>query len=145
MTPGRSMKAASSHQKHPPAKMAVARPGAGACAAARTTLNKRPNPNAPSSLKGSSPSPSKPGRAGFDSARTGSFWIEVVSNPNAGIVRNSLETPAGPAEGAMRFQTRAVHAGRKPDPATGTLAPPIHLSTTFEHGPAGARPPGDMY
>ncbi len=45
----------------------------------------------------------------------------------------------------MRFQTRAVHAGGKPDPATGAIAPPIHLSTTFEHGPAGERPAGYMY
>ena len=37
----------------------------------------------------------------------------------------------------MRFETRAVHAGGDPDPATGAIAPPIHLSTTFEHGPAG--------
>jgi cystathionine gamma-synthase len=31
----------------------------------------------------------------------------------------------------MRFQTRAVHAGHRIDPATGAVAPPIHLSTTF--------------
>jgi cystathionine gamma-synthase len=36
----------------------------------------------------------------------------------------------------MRIETIAVHAGSEPDPATGALAPPIHLSTTFEHGPA---------
>jgi cystathionine gamma-synthase len=41
--------------------------------------------------------------------------------------------------------TRAVHAGGKPDPATGAIAPPIHLSTTFEHGPAGEIPLGYMY
>ena len=45
----------------------------------------------------------------------------------------------------MRFETRAVHAGGEPDPATGAIAPPIHLSTTFEHGPAGERPAGFMY
>ncbi len=45
----------------------------------------------------------------------------------------------------MRFQTRAVHAGGKPDPATGAIAPPIHLSTTFEHGPAAETPRGYMY
>ena len=37
----------------------------------------------------------------------------------------------------MKFETRAVHAGGAPDPTTGAIAPPIHLSTTFEHGPAG--------
>jgi cystathionine gamma-synthase len=41
--------------------------------------------------------------------------------------------------------TRAVHAGGKPDPATGAIAPPIHLSTTFEHGPAAETPLGYMY
>jgi cystathionine gamma-synthase len=45
----------------------------------------------------------------------------------------------------MRFETLAVHAGAERDPATGSLAPPIHLSTTFEHGPAGERPHGWMY
>ena len=36
----------------------------------------------------------------------------------------------------MNIETIAVHAGGEPDPATGAIAPPIHLSTTFEHGPA---------
>ena len=45
----------------------------------------------------------------------------------------------------MRFETLAVHAGGERDPATGSVAPPIHLSTTFEHGPAGERPHGWMY
>src|ERR1700694_4917048 len=46
---------------------------------------------------------------------------------------------------AMRFETIAVHAGGKPDPATGSIAPPIHLSTTFEHGPAAEAPHGYLY
>jgi cystathionine gamma-synthase len=45
----------------------------------------------------------------------------------------------------MRFETIAIHAGGGSDPATGALAPPIHLSTTFEHGPAGERPHGYQY
>jgi len=45
----------------------------------------------------------------------------------------------------MRFETRAVHAGGKPDPATGAVSPPIHLSTTFEHGPAAETPLGYIY
>jgi cystathionine gamma-synthase len=46
----------------------------------------------------------------------------------------------------MRFETRAVHAGGDPDPATGAIAPPLHFSTTFEHGPAGEpRPAGHIY
>jgi cystathionine gamma-synthase len=35
----------------------------------------------------------------------------------------------------MRFETIAVHAGHEPDPATGAVAPPIHLSTTFAREP----------
>jgi cystathionine gamma-synthase len=32
---------------------------------------------------------------------------------------------------ALGFDTRAVHAGQEPDPATGAVVPPISLSTTF--------------
>ena len=42
----------------------------------------------------------------------------------------------------MSFETLAVHAGAEPDPATGAVAPPIHLSTTFEHGPEARGPAG---
>jgi cystathionine gamma-synthase len=31
----------------------------------------------------------------------------------------------------MKFETRVVHAGHRIDPATGSVAPPIYLSTTF--------------
>ncbi|HSR64342.1 MAG TPA: PLP-dependent transferase [Xanthomonadaceae bacterium] len=41
--------------------------------------------------------------------------------------------------------TLAVHAGAEPDPETGAVAPPIHLSTTFRHGPAGERIAGYEY
>ena len=41
--------------------------------------------------------------------------------------------------------TLAVHAGNEPDPATGAVAPPIHLATTFRHGPAGERVAGYEY
>jgi cystathionine gamma-synthase len=33
----------------------------------------------------------------------------------------------------MRLETTAVHAAGHVDPETGAVAPPIHLSTTFEH------------
>lgn len=36
----------------------------------------------------------------------------------------------------MRLETIAVHAGGEIDSETGALAPPLYLSTTFEHGPA---------
>lgn len=45
----------------------------------------------------------------------------------------------------MRPETLAVHAGAAPDVATGAVAPPIHLSTTFAHGPAGERVAGYEY
>jgi cystathionine gamma-synthase len=45
----------------------------------------------------------------------------------------------------MKLETTLVHAGAEVDPATGALAPPIHLSTTFEHGPAGELPHGFIY
>jgi len=36
------------------------------------------------------------------------------------------------------METKAVHAGRRVDPATGAVTPPIHLSTTFERdAPSG--------
>ena len=50
----------------------------------------------------------------------------------------AARTPLHPA-------TLAVHAGAEPDAATGALAPPIHLATTFKHGPAGERIAGYEY
>lgn len=41
--------------------------------------------------------------------------------------------------------TLAVHAGNHADPATGAVAPPIHLATTFRHGPGGERIAGYEY
>jgi len=41
--------------------------------------------------------------------------------------------------------TLAVHAGAEPDAETGAVAPPIHLATTFRHGPAGERIAGYEY
>lgn len=46
---------------------------------------------------------------------------------------------------APALETLAVHAGARPDPATGALAPPLHLATTFQHGPAGERVAGYQY
>jgi cystathionine gamma-synthase len=39
----------------------------------------------------------------------------------------------------MRIETVAVHAGGNSDGATGAVAPPIHLSTTFRQGPDAER------
>lgn len=45
----------------------------------------------------------------------------------------------------MRQETRAVHAGRRVDPATGAVTAPIHLSTTFERAADGGYPMGFSY
>jgi cystathionine gamma-synthase len=45
----------------------------------------------------------------------------------------------------MNLETKAVHAGRTTDPATGAIAPPIHLSTTFERDPDGDYSRGYSY
>jgi cystathionine gamma-synthase len=37
----------------------------------------------------------------------------------------------------MRIETVAVHAARSVDPATGAVAVPIHLATTFERDADG--------
>jgi len=45
----------------------------------------------------------------------------------------------------MRIETLAIHAGGEPDRQTGAVSPPIHLATTFQHGPAGERVDGFEY
>jgi cystathionine gamma-synthase len=45
----------------------------------------------------------------------------------------------------MRLETLAVHAGHAADPSTGAVAPPIHLSTTFERDPDGSYRAGHVY
>ena len=45
----------------------------------------------------------------------------------------------------LRIESLAVHAGAEPDAATGAVAPPLHLSTTFRRGPAGERVAGFEY
>jgi cystathionine gamma-synthase len=45
----------------------------------------------------------------------------------------------------LKLETIAVHAGAEADPATGALAPPIHLSTTFEHDPDSTSRRGFVY
>ena len=36
-----------------------------------------------------------------------------------------------------RFQTRAIHIGNSPDKESGAVAPPIHLTSTFEQEEVG--------
>lgn len=45
----------------------------------------------------------------------------------------------------LRPETVSVHVGNEPDTATGAVAPPIHLATTFRHGPSGERVAGYEY
>jgi cystathionine gamma-synthase len=45
----------------------------------------------------------------------------------------------------MKFETRVVHAGHRIDPATGSVSPPIVLSTTFARGAEGAPLGGHTY
>ena len=45
----------------------------------------------------------------------------------------------------MKIETLAVHAAREIDPATAAIAPPLHLSTTFERSPDGSYPHGYSY
>ncbi|MCZ8130998.1 MAG: aminotransferase class I/II-fold pyridoxal phosphate-dependent enzyme [Steroidobacteraceae bacterium] len=45
----------------------------------------------------------------------------------------------------LRLETLAIHAARSPDAATGAVAQPIHLSTTFQRNPDGSYPHGWSY
>ncbi|HEX7154177.1 MAG TPA: aminotransferase class I/II-fold pyridoxal phosphate-dependent enzyme [Thermoanaerobaculia bacterium] len=45
----------------------------------------------------------------------------------------------------MHFDTRAIHAGNATDKETGAVAPPIHLSTTFEQETDASTPRGYGY
>ncbi len=45
----------------------------------------------------------------------------------------------------MNIETLAIHAGRQVDPATGAVALPIHLSTTYQREPDGSFPHGRVY
>jgi cystathionine gamma-synthase len=45
----------------------------------------------------------------------------------------------------MHFETKAIHAGAHIDTETGAVAPPIHLSTTFERDESGEASHGYSY
>lgn len=47
--------------------------------------------------------------------------------------------------GSLGLNTECVHAAHEPDAATGALAQPIHLSTTFERDADGSYPRGYRY
>jgi cystathionine gamma-synthase len=64
-----------------------------------------------------------------------------MSDSRRVIITNRIVSEQGTARETalralkMRIETIAVHAGAEIDPVTGALAPPLHLWTTFEHGP----------
>ena len=66
----------------------------------------------------------------------GRWWTR-----RGGGVRRGWVAPHRP----MRIETLAVHAGHHPDPATGAVTPPIHLTTTFARDADGALPHGFIY
>ncbi|GAB4080278.1 cystathionine gamma-synthase [Modestobacter muralis] len=43
------------------------------------------------------------------------------------------------------FNTRAIHAGQEPDPATGAVIPPMHLTTTYKQDGVGGLRNGYEY
>ena len=45
----------------------------------------------------------------------------------------------------MRFETKVIHAGMQIDEATGAIAPPLHLSTTFHRSEEGQPSRGYSY
>ena len=45
----------------------------------------------------------------------------------------------------MHFETKAIHAGMRVDEETGAIAPPLHLSTTFERSESGEASRGFSY
>ena len=54
--------------------------------------------------------------------------------PVTGRAPRWVSSPSGTRLG---FETRAIHAGQDPDPATGAVIPPISLSTTFAQDAVG--------
>jgi cystathionine gamma-synthase len=47
--------------------------------------------------------------------------------------------------GMSGFNTRAIHAGQEPDPATGAVIPPLHLTTTYKQDGVGGLRGGYEY
>lgn len=74
-----------------------------------------------------------------------------MSDSRKTTITNGIELKQSAARSAahhalkMRLETIAVRAGAEVDPTTGALAPPMHLSTTFEHGPAAEAIHGFLY
>ncbi|GAB4123972.1 MAG: cystathionine gamma-synthase [Roseiflexaceae bacterium] len=54
-------------------------------------------------------------------------------------------SPDHQKETLMKIETLAIHAGQEIDPTTGSVIPPIYLSTTFERAADGSYPHGNVY
>src|SRR6266699_3291510 len=92
------------------------------------------------------------GRGAFLSMSAERLSSEVAMSDNRKITISSSLTAAhnamrvtGRGSPALRPETIAVRAGAEIDPDTGALSPPLHLSTTFEHGPASEAIHGFRY
>src|SRR6516162_11524809 len=59
-----------------------------------------------------------------------------ITISNSLVREHNAKRIIGRGAPALRLETIAVRAGAEIDPDTGALSPPLHLSTTFEHGPA---------
>jgi cystathionine gamma-synthase len=59
-----------------------------------------------------------------------------ITISNSLVGEHNAKRIIGRGAPALRLETIAVRAGAEIDPDTGALSPPLHLSTTFEHGPA---------
>ena len=57
----------------------------------------------------------------------------------------AMPDSAAPASRDIHIETLAVHGAQGPDAATGAVAPPIYLSTTFERGADGSMVQGYLY
>ncbi len=68
--------------------------------------------------------------------------MAVIMSSEASVTRPN---DASEARRELRIETVAIHAGLAPDPATGAVMPPIHLSTTFEREADGSYPHGYSY
>lgn len=79
------------------------------------------------------------------------LWGEAMSDNRRITITSSLASDPNAARiaalraSAFQLETIAVRAGAEIDAATGALAPPLHLSTTFEHGPASEAIHGFRY
>jgi len=56
------------------------------------------------------------------------------------VAHTSVDFVGMTSDTTLRFDTLAIHAGQAPDPTTGAVMPPIHLSSTFaQDGPGKHR------